>query len=35
VGFARRLLSIEGTPTTASKSLFDALLPVAPPRPHN
>jgi len=31
----RRLLSIEGTQTTASKTLFDVLLPVAPPRaPH-
>ncbi|HYS90314.1 MAG TPA: methylated-DNA--[protein]-cysteine S-methyltransferase [Bradyrhizobium sp.] len=31
----RRLLSIEGTKTTASKTLFDVLLPVAPPRaPH-
>jgi methylated-DNA-[protein]-cysteine S-methyltransferase len=29
----RRLLSIEGTTTTASKTLFDVLLPVAPPRP--
>jgi methylated-DNA-[protein]-cysteine S-methyltransferase len=29
----RRLLSIEGTGTTASKTLFDVLLPVAPPRP--
>ena len=29
----RRLLSIEGTQTTASKTLFDVLLPVAPPRP--
>ena len=28
----RRLLSIEGTQTTASKTLFDVLLPVAPPR---
>jgi methylated-DNA-[protein]-cysteine S-methyltransferase len=28
----RRLLSIEGTRTTASKTLFDVLLPVAPPR---
>ena len=28
----RRLLSIEGTKTTASKTLFDVLLPVAPPR---
>jgi methylated-DNA-[protein]-cysteine S-methyltransferase len=30
----RRLLSIEGAHTTASKTLFDVLLPVAPPRPH-
>jgi methylated-DNA-[protein]-cysteine S-methyltransferase len=31
----RRLLSIEGTKTTASQTLFDVLLPVAPPRaPH-
>ena len=30
----RRLLSIEGTSPTASKTLFDVLLPVAPPRPH-
>jgi methylated-DNA-[protein]-cysteine S-methyltransferase len=29
----RRLLSIEGTQTTASKTLFDVLLPVAPSRP--
>ena len=30
----RRLLSIEGArSTTASKTLFDVLLPVAPPRP--
>jgi methylated-DNA-[protein]-cysteine S-methyltransferase len=28
----RRLLSIEGTPYPSSKTLFDALLPVAPPR---
>ncbi len=28
----RRLLSIEGAHPTASKTLFDALLPVAPPR---
>jgi methylated-DNA-[protein]-cysteine S-methyltransferase len=28
----RRLLSLEGTRTTASKTLFDVLLPVAPPR---
>jgi len=31
----RRLLSIEGAHPTASKTLFDVLLPVAPPRPHN
>jgi len=31
----RRLLSIEGTKTIASKTLFDVLLPVAPPRAHN
>jgi methylated-DNA-[protein]-cysteine S-methyltransferase len=31
----RRLLSIEGTQTTTSKTLFDVLLPVAPPRAHN
>ncbi len=30
----RRLLSLEGTRTTSSKTLFDVLLPVAPPRPH-
>ncbi|QPF84524.1 methylated-DNA--[protein]-cysteine S-methyltransferase [Bradyrhizobium genosp. L] len=29
----RRLLSIEGARMTASKTLFDVLLPVAPPRP--
>ncbi len=29
----RRLLSIEGAHTISSKTLFDALLPVAPPRP--
>jgi methylated-DNA-[protein]-cysteine S-methyltransferase len=29
----RRLLSIEGTHPTASKTLFDVLLPVASPRP--
>ena len=28
----RRLLSIEGARTAASKTLFDVLLPVAPPR---
>ena len=31
----RHLLSIEGTHPIASKTLFDVLLPVAPPRPHN
>jgi len=31
----RRLLSVEGTRTTTSKTLFDVLLPVAPPRPPN
>src|SRR6478672_3304686 len=32
----RRLLSIEGTHPTTSRTLFDVLLPpVAPPRPHN
>ncbi|WGS21613.1 MULTISPECIES: methylated-DNA--[protein]-cysteine S-methyltransferase [unclassified Bradyrhizobium] len=30
----RRLLSIEGGHPTASKTLFDVLLSVAPPRPH-
>jgi methylated-DNA-[protein]-cysteine S-methyltransferase len=30
----RHLLSLEGTRTSASKTLFDALLPVAPPRAH-
>jgi len=30
----RRLLSLEGTSPTASKTLFDVLMPVAPPRPH-
>jgi methylated-DNA-[protein]-cysteine S-methyltransferase len=29
----RRLLSIEGTLSQGSKTLFDALLPIAPPRP--
>jgi methylated-DNA-[protein]-cysteine S-methyltransferase len=29
----RRLLSIEGALGPSSKTLFDALLPVAPPRP--
>jgi len=28
----RRLLSVEGTHLTASRTLFDVLLPVAPPR---
>ena len=28
----RHLLSIEGTRPIASKTLFDVLLPVAPPR---
>jgi methylated-DNA-[protein]-cysteine S-methyltransferase len=31
----RRLLSIEGNHPTTSKTLFEVLLPVAPPRPHN
>jgi methylated-DNA-[protein]-cysteine S-methyltransferase len=31
----RRLLSIEGAHPTTSKTLFDVLLPVAPPRPHS
>jgi methylated-DNA-[protein]-cysteine S-methyltransferase len=31
----RRLLSIEGASPTASKTLFDVLLPVAPPRAHH
>ena len=31
----RRLLSIEGSHTAHSKTLFGVLLPVAPPRPHN
>jgi methylated-DNA-[protein]-cysteine S-methyltransferase len=30
----RRLLSIEGAHGPISKTLFDVLLPVAPPRPH-
>jgi methylated-DNA-[protein]-cysteine S-methyltransferase len=30
----RHLLSIEGVRPGAGKTLFDALLPVAPPRPH-
>ena len=30
----RRLLSLEGASPTASKTLFDVLMPVAPPRPH-
>ena len=29
----RRLLSIEGAHATVSKTLFDVLLPIAPPRP--
>ena len=29
----RHLLSLEGTRPIASKTLFDVLLPVAPPRP--
>lgn len=31
----RYLLSIEGTHPVVGKTLFDVLLPVAPPRPHN
>jgi methylated-DNA-[protein]-cysteine S-methyltransferase len=31
----RRLLSIEGAGSTNSKTLFDVLLPVAPPRPQS
>ena len=31
----RHLLSLEGTRPIASKTLFDVLLPVASPRPHN
>ncbi len=31
----RRLLSIEGAHPAHSKTLFDVLLPVAPPRPQN
>jgi methylated-DNA-[protein]-cysteine S-methyltransferase len=31
----RHLLTIEGTHLNASKTLFDVLLPVAPPRPHH
>jgi methylated-DNA-[protein]-cysteine S-methyltransferase len=31
----RRLLSIEGAVSPSSRTLFDVLLPVAPPRPHN
>jgi len=30
----RRLLSIEGASPTSGKTLFDVLLPVAPPRAH-
>jgi methylated-DNA-[protein]-cysteine S-methyltransferase len=31
----RHLLSLEGTHPVSGKTLFDVLLPVAPPRPHN
>ena len=31
----RRLLSIEGAGSTTSKTLFEVLLPVAPPRPQS
>ena len=31
----RRLLSIEGSHPISSRTLFDATLPVAPPRGHN
>jgi methylated-DNA-[protein]-cysteine S-methyltransferase len=31
----RHLLAIEGVRPTIGKTLFDALLPVAPPRPHS
>jgi methylated-DNA-[protein]-cysteine S-methyltransferase len=31
----RHLLSVEGTHPVSGKALFDVLLPVAPPRPHN
>jgi methylated-DNA-[protein]-cysteine S-methyltransferase len=31
----RRLLSLEGTAQVVGKTLFDVLLPVAAPRPHN
>jgi methylated-DNA-[protein]-cysteine S-methyltransferase len=31
----RRLLSIEGAVSTSAKTLFDVLLPVAPPRPQS
>lgn len=31
----RHLLSLEGTQPVSGKTLFDVLLPVAPPRPHN
>ena len=31
----RRLLSLEGAGSASSKTLFDVLLPVAPPRPQN
>jgi len=30
----RRLLSIEGARPTVGKTLFEVLLPVAPPRAH-
>ena len=31
----RRLLSLEGALANSGPTLFDALLPVAPPRPHS
>ena len=31
----RHLLSVEGSHPVSGKTLFDVLLPVAPPRPHN
>ena len=31
----RRLLSIEGSHPISSRTLFDVLLPIAPPRGHN
>jgi methylated-DNA-[protein]-cysteine S-methyltransferase len=31
----RRLLSIDGARSTSNKTLFDVLLPPAPPRPHS